>query len=390
MIFVHLLNLLSGYVSFRAWGGFPERFINLCSLNGIHLSNLKADKNALTACTGISSYLRIRQCAVRSGMRLKITGRYGLPFFADKYRRRIGVPIGLMIFFIIIFVLSASVWTIDIDGNAKTSDSEILEVFEQAGLKPGTLRSRINAPEIRFYALSRLDNVTYITVNVIGSCVKVQVTERTPQPPIPDDPTPCDVVSAVDGQIAVLEVYEGTKMYKVGEAVRAGDVLAGGFVELADGSVRLRHAEAYAIITTLRQIKSADFQPLPAQSCTEREKHITLQFFGIRIPLFIDNGQKPDSVRHFAPVIAGRQLPIGFTQEIYYSYSTVEEKNDPWKEQLIITENYFTEKLNSLGGSKTTEETVELAGKEISASFTVQMSAAIAREMLIEQENGLP
>ena len=37
MLILRLFRYLLGYVRFAAWGGFPERFINLCEHNRILL-----------------------------------------------------------------------------------------------------------------------------------------------------------------------------------------------------------------------------------------------------------------------------------------------------------------------------------------------------------------
>lgn len=383
MIFALALHLLCGYVSFSASGGFTERFINLCSLDGIPLWNLKPEKNGITACTSINGYLNIKKSAVRSGMRLKILQRRGLPFFLEKYRRRSGLLIGFGLFLAIISVMSSMVWTINISGNKVTTDEEILAVLAQAGLEHGVFGDRLNAAEIRFFALSRLENVTYIAINRMGSAVNVEVTERTPAPPLISGEAPCDVVSAIDGQIAVLEVYEGTKMYSPGEAVRAGDVLAGGFIELADGSVRFRHAEAYAIITTQAEIQSAPQKTAENFVITEQKTHTTLHIFGLDIPLFIDSEAKPSAIRKSSLCIGGIYLPIGCTKEIFNSYTTQEytAKNDRLK--LSTAEEYMFKKIDTLGGAEVLEEKVTV-NEKINGEFLFQKSAGVAKEMLIE------
>ena len=37
MLVVRLVRFFLGYVSFKAYGGFAERFINLCRLNNIDI-----------------------------------------------------------------------------------------------------------------------------------------------------------------------------------------------------------------------------------------------------------------------------------------------------------------------------------------------------------------
>ena len=384
MIFSVLLHLLCGYVHFTATGGFTERFINLCSLNGIPLWDLRADASGIIACTSINGYLNIKQCAVRSGMQLKIRQRCGFPFFLEKYRRRSGLLIGFVLFLAVISLMSSMVWTINISGNSLTTDEEILAVLAEAGLEPGVFSDRINAAEIRFFALSRLEGVTYISVNRTGSAVNIEITERTPKPTLISDKTPCDIVSTVDGQISVLEVYEGTKMYGIGEAVRAGDVLAGGFVELADGSVRFRHAEAYAVITVQTNIEAYPQKTKKLSTLTARKEHTTLHVFGLDIPLFVADGKTPSATRKSALLIGGIYLPIGYTTQIFNTY--VEEKKciDSHTLTLNTTEDYLLKKIETLGGAEVLEENISLNSSSINGEFLLQKSAGVAKEMLIE------
>ena len=87
MLFVHLIRFLCGYVRFRATGGFPERFINLCSRENIPLWDISGGKEVLYAKTTIRGYHRLRSCARKSGMRPRVSERYGLPFLLHRHRR---------------------------------------------------------------------------------------------------------------------------------------------------------------------------------------------------------------------------------------------------------------------------------------------------------------
>ena len=217
----------------------------------------------------------------------------------------------------------------------------------------------------------------------MGSAVNVEITERTPVPPLITDEAPCDVVSAIDGQIAVLEVYEGTKMYEPGEAVRAGDVLAGGFVELADGSVRFRHAEAYAIITTQTKIQASPQNIAKLSVLTEQKTHTTLHIFGLDIPLFIDSEKAPSATRKSALCIGGIYLPIGCTKEIFNTYTVQERQVENKKLKLSTAEEYLFKKIDTLGGAQILEEKIT-ADDKITGEFLYQTSAGVAREMMIE------
>ena len=383
MAFIRLLRLICGCVGFYAEGGFPERFINLCSMHGIPLWGLNTHNGRIFAYTTLNGYMKIRECAVKSGMRLRHTKTVGMPFFADRYRRRAGVLCGIGVFFAVIGILSGMVWTIDITSNSKVSDEEILAVLAEAGLKPGVFKDSINAPEIRFFALSQLPDVTYLTVNLIGSSVQVDVTERVDKPEIPADETPCDVISAVDGQLAVLELYSGTKLHSVGEAVSKGEVLVGGFAELADGSVRFQHAAAYAVINTQINLNSNTAYPTTTLYRQDEEKHTTLHFFGLDIPLFIFTKAEPDCVHSSYLTVNNVRLPVGFTQKIYTSFSEKKLVYNKEYHALSTAEDYFIQKNDLIGGAEIISESVS-AGTYISGEFTAAVSAGKAQQMLIE------
>ena len=385
MIFVQLLRLLAGWVSFRVSDGFPERFINLCSRENIPLWNLKNEGGALSAATTIAGYRRLRSCAVRSGMRSRVTARHGLPFFAHRYRRRVGLLCGFGVFLALIWVASCAVWTINVTGNAAVDTEEILAVLSEAGLRIGALRSGIDAPQVRFYALSRLPDVTYLTVNVMGSTVEVAVTERVKQPPLVPEDVPCHVVSAVDGQIATLEAYGGTKLYSAGEAVRAGDVLIGGFAEMENGSVRFCHAKGYAVIRTELTLTSDKFSEETILTPLSEKKFYAVRFFGWH---FAQPGKRPDGVRlmrRHALVVRGVELPLGYTEYIYRTYQKAKQPADENRRLLQQTECYFLQKADALSGAKICEQNPVRTEQGITNTVLAEISAGVAREELIGQ-----
>ncbi len=384
MIFVHFLRLLAGWVSFGASGGFPERFINLCSRESIPLWNLKNENGALSASTSAAGYRRLRSCAVRSGMRTRVTARHGLPFFARRYRRRVGLLCGFGVFLALIWVASCAVWTINVTGNAAVDTEDILAVLGEAGLRVGCLRRSVDAPQVRFYALSRLPDVTYLTVNLLGSTVNVEVTERVKQPLILPEDAPCHVVSAFDGQIAALEAYGGTKLYSAGEAVRAGDVLIGGFAELANGSVRFCHAKGYAVIRTELTMTSDEWQTETILTPQSEKKFYAVQFFGWH---FAQPGRRPDGVRlarRHALVVRGVELPLGYTEYIYRTYQEAGQPADENRRLLGQTEAYFLDKVDKLSGAVICEQNPVRTERGITNTVLAEISAGVAREVLTE------
>ena len=73
MLIIRLIRFLLGFVTFTAYGGFPERFVNLCTMNKIPLWNMKKEKDFITADTTVNGYKSIKASAKNSGVRVRIT-----------------------------------------------------------------------------------------------------------------------------------------------------------------------------------------------------------------------------------------------------------------------------------------------------------------------------
>ena len=83
-----LLRWLGGYVKIRVEGLSTERFINLCSRNNIYIRGLAPSGNGYEMYLALSDFRKIRPLAHRSHTRIRVTGRYGMPFSLFRWRHR--------------------------------------------------------------------------------------------------------------------------------------------------------------------------------------------------------------------------------------------------------------------------------------------------------------
>ena len=91
MLIVKFLRSLFGYVLFTGHGGFPERFLNLCVKYHIPLWDLQSHGESFSGKTSARAYKRIRPVAYRSGVRVRIAEKHGLPFFSARNKKRVGL-----------------------------------------------------------------------------------------------------------------------------------------------------------------------------------------------------------------------------------------------------------------------------------------------------------
>lgn len=248
---------LRGQVQIQVSGAAGERFFTLCAREGILFSRIEAlDADCFHAWISAGDFFALRKCAAKTNSRIRVLQKRGLPFAAHRAARRWAMLFGILASIAAVLWLTSCVWTIHVEGCKQISETEILQLLEQAGLKTGARRAKLSAREIRNDVIAGCDKLSYLTVNFRGVKAYVQVWERDETPePIPQN-EPCDILADKTGVILRLRVRQGTACVQVGDAVQPGDRIAEGKVYGANGELHPVHAMAQADIRTYYTIRA--------------------------------------------------------------------------------------------------------------------------------------
>lgn len=284
MLIVKLLRNIMGYVVFVGRGGFPERFLNLCMKYHIPLWDLQSHGDYFTGKTTVRAYKHIRPAAFRSGVRVRISEKCGVPFFSSRNKKRVGLLCGVAVSALLIAVLSGHIWTIEVTGNSEIPTETILEITENMGLHIGVRRSRINSEILADGLLENLDALSWAAVNIDNCKAVIEVREAIAQPEILDTETPANIIAGEDGILTKIEVFSGTAALPVGSAVLKGDLLIAGVVQNLDNSETLKGAQGRVYARVEKNLLFC----VPAQPflrCTAVNERKTLYCFGLKIPM---------------------------------------------------------------------------------------------------------
>lgn len=323
---IKLLRLLLGYVEFQATGGFPERFLNLCNINGITLWNVQNDGVKVKACTPIKAYRNIRKPAHKSGMKVKITRKRGLPFFVKYNKARVGVLIGAFVSVIFLFLSSCVLWDVEVTGNTKIKNEELLESLSGYDVRVGSVKSDIDTKSVESQLLKDYPELSWASINIFGMKAVLEVKENKDMPEIIDDNIPMNIVAKKDGRIISVNGYSGTNVVKENDVVLRGDLLISGIKINQDGSERAVRAKGkvFAETTTNLSGEASRFQEVKVISETDIRHKIYV--LGVEIPLWIKC--KGDKLYNDKKLLKGdsTMLPLGITWEVFYvlNYETIE------------------------------------------------------------------
>ncbi len=241
---VQLIRFFRGYVDFTASGKFPERFLNITSRYGINLWNAKPSKHSINASMYISDYRKIRLAAKKSGVKTRINAKHGLPFFVNKYKPRIGIPIGAAAGIILIIVLSNFIWSVSVTGAQTVSETKIKQVLSENGVKTGGYKNNLDVQKIERDTMLEIDEIGWMSVNLTGNIASIEIKEKAQKPKIDSSATPCNVKAKCDGVITDIKVKKGNVQVKKGSGVAKGDLLVSGIIETKMNTLQYVRANA--------------------------------------------------------------------------------------------------------------------------------------------------
>lgn len=392
MIIIKFLRFFFGYVQFTAYGGFPERFLNLCARNNIPLWSVSCTNGVLTAKTLARRYKKLRPIARKSGVRIKAGDRAGLPFILHRYRKRVGIAVGLVLFASVIFVLSLFVWTIEVRGNVTTETSEILSALSELGLYPGAPCNSFDPEMLKNEALLKLPSLSWLAITTKGSSVIIEVRERVIAPEIIPLDKPCNIKAIKSGQIILMEVYEGQPMVKKGDAVSEGSLLVSGVVSDTQGRSLLKHSRAKIIAQTTRVITVE--QPYatvitePTGNTIDRR---SISFFGFEIPLYLSpppEGKFDISSIEKPLEVFGAKLPISIKIKRYDEMSEIKQALSQDEAAALAESAVLAQEKIDLSGIKVIKRTPTVVKGEKSCTVTVEYiceeNIGLEEEILLE------
>ena len=362
-----LYRFFCGYVLIAIKGNYSERLINSLAKKGISVWHIKKKKGSIHACVFARDFNKIACLRGKSGVKIHIISKTGMPFIIKKYKHRPGIVVGIIAFFIIIYLLSGYVWNIKVEGNVKVDTQSILNACKEIGVAEGVSAKSINAQNARVELLLRQQGLSWASINVEGSCVTVNVREF--ENPEKNDEKPCNLKSTVSGVVVSTKVTSGDVCVKPGDTVVEGQLLVSGAVTHADGSTEFVKSEGEVIIETTRTFtQTVNFKQKENVRNGKVKTLNVLKFFGLQIPLYLG------------------EIKGSYEKEISVNKISANENYVPIyiiKARFFQTENisYTIDKDKAV---QKAQENIEKENLEISGFETVSY-----KEDITETENGI-
>ena len=231
---VLLLRYIFGFLRIRIDGEYPERFINLCKINGINLWNIIRIDDSIYANIEAKKFLHLRKFRKKSRVKIKIIKKTGAYFLIRPYLKRKGIAVGVIIFFLLNVFLSQFIWNIEINGNKTIDNNTIIDNCRSIGIYEGILSKNIDTNDARLKLIMENNDISWASFIIEGSHLTVNIleTEKTEK----SDKTPGNLIASNDGIIEYIEISKGKPLVKRDQVVVKGQILSTGAIEYSDGT----------------------------------------------------------------------------------------------------------------------------------------------------------
>ncbi|MGI6578422.1 MAG: sporulation protein YqfD [Eubacteriales bacterium] len=386
-----VVNFFRGYLEVEIVGPYPERFINICSQNGITFWNLnREDRDRLTARVRVLEIARLRELAQNALCEVRVLSQRGAPFFVWKFRKRYLFIAGFLFFALVLYFSSLRIWDIKVYGNHKVSEERILKNLREIGVGIGTSSSKIDPEFIENSMLLRIPELSWLTVNVRGSKAEVEVRERSDPPKIVDKKIPCNVVARRGGIITKLVVLDGSTQVEVGDTVTEGQLIASGVMDTVVG-MRLVHAMAQVEARTWYTITAKIPAKINIKEYTEEKILKTAVIIaGHRLNLYFNSSipyERCDKIvkKTQLSLPGGYVLPITWVTENYLEYNTHQGQLDAEVAAYILRQGLKSrlEEMVPEGEILRTDYTLALDGSFYTMTLTAECLEDIAKTVEI-------
>lgn len=343
MLLFRILNFFAGYKDIVCSPETATSVVNFIVKNDLDYWNMRRSRSGELRFSMLNSeFRRLRSlCGDIAESGIRVEKNNGLPHIIYCYRKRIGIPVGIILFIFLVRLSTMYIWEVSVSGNEKISDAEVIDSLEALGCSIGTYIPSVDFYNICHEFILANEDVSWISVNMVGTTAKVEIIERRAKESIEDDGngTPTNIIAARDGIIVRTETASGKTAVKAGENVKKGQLLVSGVVEIGrddDGRFVLVRSRGRIYAQTERSLEVT----VPLKSVKKifsgtKNLYKYLNFFGKNIKLKENSSILPDDcdiiedkrrliLFEGGKITGGIALPVSVVTGYYEEYTESE------------------------------------------------------------------
>lgn len=407
---IQIIRYIKGYLAIRVFGFSPERFMNLCSHHNIFLWDVENHGDYYAMKISLKGFYRLRGITRKTGTRVVITRRYGLPFLSKRIWKRRIFLFGLLGSLAFWLWMSHFIWAVEVQGNYYVTTDVFEDFLAKNGIEAGMKKDDVQIEELEKAIRAQFDIVTWTSAQIDGTKLLIQIKENdlilvNEKEKMADNGEGMDLVAQKEGEIVSIVTRSGIPKVTAGTNVEKGDILVEGGVPILneDGTVRRYEfctADADIMLRCIYNLKEKIGEKHEEKYYSGNEKKYPFIMFGtkkIRMPVWRENYEMYDVVeeKNQLKLFENYYLPVYFGKDIVREY-TLQEKvytKEEIKELFEAKIQNFIESLQEKGVQIIEKNvTISKASAEwkMNVDFLAVEKTGIAKKTQLVQTESVP
>ena len=342
------------------------------------------------------TYLKTTAICEKLSIELKTEKKSGTPFLLSRLLRRWGLVVGGVAAVLCVVLSQRVVWSVNIVGNEKVPEETIINTLKECGVGVGTPLSAVDEDSVenRFLILS--DDISWITVNLIGTVAEVEVreVERAERAP---DYVCSNLVATKNGKIVEFYQVKGDICVEIGEAVSEGQLLVSGVYGTETSPMRFVRSQGKVFAACEREYVIEIPIKYDKKVYTGEQKiKKSLIFFEKEVKFFGNSGNSYAScdtieVVKYLDLFGLGKLPLGVRTVTYAEYTsqTASRTEEQAREEAIrvLWQTVFGDSPDAQTLKKSLWGELTDKGYVLRARVTTLENIAVEREVKVEIVN---
>lgn len=290
---LQVIRYLQGYLTIKVWGFSPERFMNLCSNHKIFLWNIRNHGDYYTMNIRLKNFYRLKGFTRKTGTRVVITGRYGLPFLSVRAWKRKIFLLGLFGSLCFWIWMSGFIWAIEVNGNYYVTTDVFQDFLKENEIQTGMKKKNVDIEKLEEAIRTHFDIVTWTSAQIDGTRLLIQVKENdliiaekgeTKEAQVEAG---VDLVADKDGTIVSIVTRTGVPKVSAGTQIKRGDILVEGGVPIYNDDSTVKrydfcNADADIILRCVYSFEEQIAEKYEKKIYTGREREVPFFLIGTK------------------------------------------------------------------------------------------------------------
>lgn len=287
---------------------------------------------------------KLRELTRRRGDTVKLAKRIGVYWKAKGLIRRPVLLVGMAAILFAAMYLPGRVLFVRVEGNTTVPARLILEKAEVCGIRFGASRREVRSEKMKNALLEEIPELQWAGVNTAGCVATITVRERSVTREQKRSRGVSSIVAVRDGVVTECTVTKGNGLCRVGQAVKAGEVLISGYTDCGL-TIQATRAEGEVFAETKHNL-TAVMPSISEKKGTvlRQEKKYALRIGKKQINFYKDSGISAATcdkmyAERYVTLPGGFQLPVALIVEEFTYYDCTEKAVSP-EEAAFTLENF--------------------------------------------------